>query len=423
MNKFCMKCSLIGMVWLGCLMIAGQSIALGNEIDPLQADESPIQKIGVLLPLTGDLSEVGHAFEAAVQLAVDEANQAYHDAGSTKHIEAVVRDSGSNFIIALGQLMQLHEEGIRVVVGPVASESCEVLLEYANQNDMLLLTGASTAVSLAIEGDNLMRFVYNDTYQSQAIVDRLIHDDIRYLAIFAQTDIYGFGLLMQVQDLFDQAGGYIFLIQSLRGGNTEDFEFLFSDIGGILEETEDRPTEQTGVLMISYQQGIDLMEASVSRDLMQNYRWYGTDSMAQSHLLLQNESAAQLAVRSRFTCSVIPANENDAFAHVRDIIQTQIGYPPTDFAPIFYDITHIAIQALETASQNEVESVKQAIRTLSAEHIGATGPFLFDAADDRGNEVKYNFWTVFEEDNVPVWKPSGFWTPESSAVQNWMLID
>jgi len=322
---------------------------------------------------------------------VDEANQAYHDAGSTKHIEAVVRDSGSNFIIALGQLMQLHEEGIRVVVGPVASESCEVLLEYANQNDMLLLTGASTAVSLAIEGDNLMRFVYNDTYQSQAIVDRLIHDDIRYLAIFAQTDIYGFGLLMQVQDLFDQAGGYIFLIQSLRGGNTEDFEFLFSDIGGILEETD--------------------------------YRWYGTDSMAQSHLLLQNESAAQLAVRSRFTCSVIPANENDAFAHVRDIIQTQIGYPPTDFAPIFYDITHIAIQALETASQNEVESVKQTIRTLSAEHIGATGPFLFDAADDRGNEVKYNFWTVFEEDNVPVWKPSGFWTPESSAVQNWMLID
>jgi len=178
---------------LGPMLLGLAICAACFSTSTVQAKE--IQKIGAILPLSGNLSEMGAAFSGAVQLAIDEINLSYVTNGVDREIELIVHDSGSDFITALAKLETLNDEGVQFVIGPAGSEASFICSEYATNNNMLLLSGSSTAVGASIEGDNLMRFVYNDKFQGQAVADLMYNDGIRHIAILAQTDIYGKGLM------------------------------------------------------------------------------------------------------------------------------------------------------------------------------------------------------------------------------------
>ena len=48
------------------------------------------------------------------------------------------------------------------MIGPATSANVEAIKDYANKNDIIIMSHSSTAPSLAVAGDNLFRFVPND---------------------------------------------------------------------------------------------------------------------------------------------------------------------------------------------------------------------------------------------------------------------
>ena len=405
--------------WILFLVFAVSS----SSFLPSTAQGQEIQKIGAILPLSGNLSEMGAAFSAATQMAVDEINQAYTDNGVNHEIELLIHDSASEFITAQIKLETLKDEGVQFVIGPAGSEACFYCSDYANDNNMLLLSGSSTAVGASIAGDNLMRFVYNDEFQGQALADRMYDDGIRHIVILAQTDIYGQGLIDAITSSFEAKGGALLMADSIRGGNIYDVEHLLAEDAIILaEKTQSIPAEQVGIILITYQQGIEILQAASQIDTFMQYRWYGTDSLAKSSLLLENQSATEAAQQTQFTCSVVPRLDNTEYNRIQTELENQLGYAPTDYTPVFYDIAKILAQTLEIAPLDDIEAVKQSIRDIAANYQGATGPILFDDADDRNNNVQYQFWTVTQEAEQTIWSQTGNWTPSSTAIPNWKLM-
>jgi len=86
-------------------------------------------KIGLLVPLTGKNSEIGQSIIKAVRLAINQIN--------TSSIEIIPKDTASSPEISLRSAKELKAMGVKIVIGPVFSES----LIYLNElNELIFLS-------------------------------------------------------------------------------------------------------------------------------------------------------------------------------------------------------------------------------------------------------------------------------------------
>ena len=78
-------------------------------------------KIGLIVPISGEYSELGNSIIKSVRLAINKIND--------DRIEIIPKDTKSNPINALRSSKELYEQGIRIVIGPVFNESVKYLDE------------------------------------------------------------------------------------------------------------------------------------------------------------------------------------------------------------------------------------------------------------------------------------------------------
>ena len=74
-------------------------------------------KIGLIVPLSGEYSNIGESIIKSIRLAVNKIDD--------KRIEVLPRDTRSNPIDALKVSKELYEEGVNIIIGPVFNESAK----------------------------------------------------------------------------------------------------------------------------------------------------------------------------------------------------------------------------------------------------------------------------------------------------------
>jgi len=92
-------------------------------------------KIGLLVPLTGKNSEIGRSIINSTRLAIDKINN--------PSIEIIPKDTESNPNSTLKSAKELHELGVKIIIGPVFNENQEYLdelngitfLSFTNRSD------------------------------------------------------------------------------------------------------------------------------------------------------------------------------------------------------------------------------------------------------------------------------------------------
>ena len=369
-------------------------------------DDSPstdAHQVGVLVPLTGEVSDLGESIRAAVELAAQEIND---QALNTRHrIELTIHDTESLPPTAAYNLNNLYDDGIRLVIGPCTSEEVSLIKTIADQNNMLMISGSATTAGLAVTGDSLMRFVVDDTAQAEVLSDKLLQDGISKIAVFYRPDIYGQGLADALAEAFTTVGGSVIAEYSYsRGGDQELFQTQLAELQIVVEnEQSAEPADEIGVVVVFFQEGITLLHEADAFETLDTLKWFGTDSLAKNNLLLADSQAAAFAARTGLRCSSMAAFTNDAYTAVEAQLQAQLGKDISVFAMIYYDAVHILSQALEQVGEADVEALKEKIREVVTEYQGATGPFELNNADDRTGPKKFDFWTVTDQDGSYGW--------------------
>ena len=112
-------------------------------------------KIGLLVPLTGENSEIGRSIINSTRLAVNRINNT--------SIEIIPRDTGSDANITLRSAKELSQLGIKIIIGPVFNENLEYLDELKGVT-FLSLTNKSNNSS-----KNIINAGINATSQIKAI--------------------------------------------------------------------------------------------------------------------------------------------------------------------------------------------------------------------------------------------------------------
>ncbi|NCC25931.1 MAG: ABC transporter substrate-binding protein [Deltaproteobacteria bacterium] len=354
-----------------------------------------LHKIGVLLPLTGDLAGAGQTFKASVEVA----------AAKRPKTRLIVKDSQSLAVTSEAMMSEFKAEGVDMVIGPAGSEAALGAKNFADQNDQTLLSCSSTAVSLAIPNDSLFRFAVPDMAQAQVLAQKITDSGITHLAVFVQPDIYGHGLSSALADNFKNAGGTVFATYSMRGASSvEDMRYILDqfsqDLSPVLEEVGEA---RIGVVLVMYEQAVTLLQ--VADDYMGLHRltWYGTDSLALSTVLTGNALASAFAVRSDFSCPLTAEFSNDEYQKIKDEISAVIGGPASVYAVMYHDALLVTFDAIEKAGGQSPEILRPALREVAAAFSGATGPIALDVNDDRSEPKTYNFWKVTVQGGGYAW--------------------
>src|SRR6266481_3872829 len=163
-------------------------------------------KIGVLVSLTGSWSSLGKNTAAALHIAADQIQTATH--GRTR-FRLLVRDTQLDPSQALEAIRDLDQRGAKIIIGPQTSSEVAMIKPFADAHDILVISQGSTASSLAIPGDNILRFCPNDRREAEALVALLQHDGIRAIVPLWRNDAGNNGLHGSVKIRFQALGGRV----------------------------------------------------------------------------------------------------------------------------------------------------------------------------------------------------------------------
>lgn len=167
----------VAVVLVGGIISYGfaSSMATGSAqyIMPADAQLGDILTVGALLPLSGALASYGEEAEAALKIAAEDANKELAESGSSKRVALVIEDTRTDPGVALEKPQALAASGIRIVIDPATSAEMAAVRQYANENDVLIVSIGSTAPDLAIPGDNVIRLVPDDIRQAEVLARQM----------------------------------------------------------------------------------------------------------------------------------------------------------------------------------------------------------------------------------------------------------
>ncbi len=163
--------------------------------------------VGAIIPITGSYSSIGKPVKVALEKAEHDVNKYFEKMNSSSRFNLVIANSKSSPEESLEGVKQLHSLGAKIIVGPATSTAVLAAKEYADTNDIILISYSSTSPLLSIAGDNLLRLVPDDINQGKVIAERMIDDGIKVVVPMWRGDIYGNELYKSTKYHYEKLGG------------------------------------------------------------------------------------------------------------------------------------------------------------------------------------------------------------------------
>jgi len=368
--------------------------------DPVQVSQptgAAKIKIGVLLSLTGGGASSGEGTNASLEIAVNAINTYLSNIGGNWSVQIFIEDTGTDTVIALNKIKSLFDRGIRFVIGPYSSAEAFAVKKYVDSAGILLVSPSSEAISLAISGDNIFRYVTNDRSQAKAINEYLNSDTVKVIIPILRNDIWGNDLVNSVSQEFTQSGGTV-ITPVKYDPNTTDFTAYINSLNSKVQSALiTYPPNQVAVLVAAFDEAKDILKMSSGYSSLSNVRWYGNSANANNKTILQDSIAAGFAANhGNFPSPIFGLDDyvRDKWEPLIQQIEVRIGRVPDVYSITAYDALWTAVFTYITTGANPgIETLKTAFTGISDSYLGASGRTALNEYGDRayGN---YDFWGI-----------------------------
>jgi branched-chain amino acid transport system substrate-binding protein len=190
-----------------------------------------VAKIGVIAPLSGDLSALGLGIKNSVDLAIRQANESNAVPGWKLELAAeddqATPDVGKNAATKLSS-----DDEVVGVVGALNSSVSQSVIPVLQPAHIVQVSPANTGPSLTMGADfatapkraydNFFRTCTTDLIQGKVAAQYLLDSGIKQLATIHDKKIYGQGLVGAVTENFKAGGGTIVAAETI---NPDDKDF------------------------------------------------------------------------------------------------------------------------------------------------------------------------------------------------------
>lgn len=355
-------------LWVGLIVI----IAIVLIISLSGPAEAETVKIGVSVPLSGEIASMGQAVVGGMQLAVNEVNAKEGIHG--KRVELIVEDDkcSADSVSVFNKLINIDQ--VMGILGPTCSGAAGPGFPIAQQNKVPTVSGSASAPGLTAMGDYLFRVYPSDGLQGVYAANYFLNEmELREIAILYTKNDFGEGIRNVFVDEFTNAGGEVVYESGLL---TESSDF----------KTEIIKVKESGAELVYLaavtSQGITLMKNIKEANL--EIPAVGVDYFSADEFLSSDYSEGALYILSDVGISEEYKSRIKNLEEFKDAPLNVLG-------PYGYDAAMVLMEAMEKSENLQPEEIKEALK--ETKYSGYTGDSIeFNEVGDLKNS---NF-AVFE---------------------------
>lgn len=399
---------------LGFAAAAMAALALGSGT-PASAEI----KIGLIIPLTGDLQAYGADMVNGANLAIDEINAQGGVLGD--HLSLAVGDTQTRpqaGVDAAQKLVSL--EGVVALIGALSSGvTIPVATSVSKVAGVVQISNASTSpvITDLDDDDFLFRTVPSDLYQGVALAEMVFESGYRNLGILYINNDYGEGLAESFKAAFAKLGGEVSASLPYEPGNASYRGELAAVARGGGE----------GLVLIGYpENGITILRQALEEGYFT--RFIFTDGMKSAQII----DTIGPYLDGSIGTNAESASDRAPARHFAEAYAARYGEPvQTPFVDGLYDAIYLVALAMEKAGSTERRAIRDALRAVAnppgvevfpgewakakaligdgvdVDFVGTAGAQDFDAAGDvKGT---FAFWKIEDGSfvTVKVFEPEG----------------
>jgi branched-chain amino acid transport system substrate-binding protein len=353
-----------------------------------------VVSVGAILDLASGWTSLGRGSRVTLQLAAADENAALARSHSSVRVRLRIVDAKGEPALAVRLLRRLAASGVRVVIGPEKSSEVAAVRRAATKAGVVVISQGSTAHSLAISGDNVLRFVPDDIREGEALVALLGHDKVDAIVPVWRRDAGNAGLATSVRRQFAAKGGKVSQGVSYAE-TTTNFAAVATSIAAQAGTLRAAGAARVGVYLAGFDEVVDLFHAARVTPTLQTYPWYGSDGVALSTALANDKPAAAFADVVGYpnpTVGLSAAAVRKAHPVVARA-RKKLGRAPDALALTAYDALRIAVAGEQRAGGRGGARLRRAIVAAADSHVGITGRMTLNRAGDRAYG-SFDFWSV-----------------------------
>lgn len=345
--------------------------------------------IGVLVSLSGNWSALGQTSKAALEAAVNDINQKLNEDESSLKFNLKVIDTKLDPDAAYAGAEELIADGVEIIIGPQSSAELSAMKPLLDENDVIAISMSSTAGSLALQGDHVLRFCPDDKPEGLAAAKLMWERGIRKVVAVYRDDDGNIGLKKSMTSAFIALGGEV--LDSIKYSNDDNITTdLIEQIRGAVNRSS---AVETGIYIAGFDELSDIFTLAASDETLSSIIWTGSNGSAMSAAIASNNQAAEFANNVEF-CSPLFAmskeNEND-WSSISESISQSTGLIPDAYTFAAYDAIHVAAEAYKSVDiEYEFDALYSAYIQSASGYQGLTGLTELNEAGDR----KYGNFTM-----------------------------
>ena len=339
--------------------------------------------IGGIVPLTNIQSPGGHQLKIAMNYAADKFNQYLEkNTDANWRLKIDVADTQSNSDIALGNIMYHHANDVVAVVGPNTSAELALIMDYATENGMIIVSPSSTAPGLAIPDDNIFRFTPDDTLNGHVFAKLIEASGVETIIPIWRGDVWGDELVDITRESFVMLGGV--MDAGVRyDPNTDDFSEHVATLSEIVKDHTDlKDSSKVGVLVFSFREALPLLEAASQHDNLYDVMWFGSVTLSGNDSMMSPE-ISEFINAIKLASSTLELSPNPVLDDLNQVLSDSTGDRPSLFAPSAYDAVWVlGLSMLESNSFTDADTIASAIPDVLETYNGALGQISLNEAGD-----------------------------------------
>lgn len=338
--------------------------------------------IGAIYPLTFEQGAYGEDVGVAYQLAISDFNSYLDDRGIGWRLAIQQMAESPDPAVAASSIARLHDTGTTTVIGPVASNNVRAVIDYATRHGITSISPGSSAPGLAVAGDHVFRLVPDDLTQAAALGRMLSEDGIASVVPLWRGDAYGDGLMQATMSNLEEAG--IAVYGGIRYPTTTETMTAEVDLLSkyVAEAVAIHGADQVAVLMTSFDESITISELARYYPVLDDIRWFASESVIIDFVLSENPAAATFADRVNMTLATVNFEHGSSYDHVNSSTHDQLGREPSLLTFTAYDAVWMAGMAILLAGSADGSDVGGVFPEVVA---GFDGAYRYDSLNEAGD--------------------------------------
>ena len=353
---------------------------------------------GSLLPLTGGYSSVGVQVNAATVLAVEHFNEYLSAKNAGWDLVLFQENSASNPAVALEKAQVLKSRGADILFGPAGSSRVKQVMNYVNENNMILLSCCSTSTELAVANDRVFRVVADDANQGKAFGILLAHEGIEVAVPMWIGDSYGESLKRAAISEFEARGGTS--DEGIRyNPDVREFSVSVDSLAtAVQEHVNDHGADKVAIVVVAFDEIVSILQTADRYPVLKEVRWYGSETLAQNPFIVKDRIARDFATEVEFSAIQVPLGDGPRSQSVTDALSVPFGGTPNAFAYNAYDAVWLAGLSIERAGSTDPADIAAVLPRLAASYTsGALSSTQLNEAGDLALAT-YGTWRLGVDD-------------------------